>query len=169
MKFKFWSVFFLMFLLHTFAKGQTAEKIVITDPKSYKDYIFSHLKLIEEEVVSLFNVIYHDSATSKEEALAQKEKTLNLVINSRNTLRVLQPIEPDFELKTASLRLITFHKYVLEKSYTEYINIIYSENPDLERLEYIIDHILVDEAYFDNTLKEALDAFNLHYDISIFD
>ena len=159
----------LMFSFQVIAQGQSPEKIIITEPKSYKDYIFSHLILIENEIKELFFIIYEDSTTGKAEALAQKDKALEAANNSIITLKTLQPIDPDFELKNASIRLISFHKYVLEKSYTEFINIIYSENPDLHRLDYIFEHITVDEEYFDSALKVALDSFKSHYDISIFD
>lgn len=158
-------VIFLFFIAFA-VKSQSVSETVITDAVAYNDFIVEQQNSIGLEI-KVFSSIISDTTSMKSEAVAELEVLKSVVVKSTEKLKTLKQLDPDFDMKPAAVNLFGFYKRIMETYYVTFLDELYVEIPDMDKLNVILGKITDEEAIYDNAYADAQQAFAEHYNIDL--
>lgn len=135
-----------------------SDKVKISDPISYNDYIVNEQNEIGDALLDLMDVI--SDVTSTEEMAMYQLGVLTAAIDlSIIDLENLETIKNDYGIRRAALDLFGFYKRIMGTQYVEMIGQLYSEVPDMEVIDRISQEVTEEEKEFDAAFQLAQQAF----------
>jgi hypothetical protein len=146
--------------------GAQNNSVVITDPVKYNDYIVNQQTAIGEGILNFTNALNQENIT-KQAALDQLDISLKIAEKSIDNIKKLKRLNPDFGLGDAALSLFEFYKKTMEVSYKEMVIELFNTEPDMDKLNRIIQSVSDDEKIVDDTFSKAQEKFAQHYNISL--
>lgn len=153
----------LLFFISTHAQTIT----VLTDAVSYNDFVIRQQDNIGADIRALVEVV-NDVTSTKDDAYKALRKLQATIAGSIANLEGLQTLEPDFGFKDKSIILFKFYKKISENSYVEMVDELYSDAPDVDKIERIQIEIETEEAPLDDAFLGAQKKFAAHHGITLY-
>jgi len=146
--------------------AQVSSKIVITEPIKYNDFIVEQQNQIGNGIVALI-AVFGDTNGTKTIAIEKLNIVLKSTSEAIDNISKLKAINPDYGLKENALNLFTFYKRTMGSTYFTVIDEIYSDQPDTDKLNELVNSISAEEAGYDNAFQTSQQEFADEYDFTL--
>jgi len=150
--------FVLLFFLSFESFAQSGNQLVITEPVKYNDYIVNEQNAIGEKIINLMGIV-SEATSTHETAMAALQLLSNTIDNSIRNLENLKTYDPDFGMKVAAMDLFQFYHRIIQNQYVQLINELYTEQPNVEKINGLVDQVSVEEKGFDDAFQAAEQKF----------
>lgn len=154
---EYFFTFTLAVLLYAASSAQSSNRIVISEPVKYNDYIVDQQNLIGGKLLEMIQVL-NKSESTQDEATASLEMVKATITQALSNLDILSPIE-DFGVKQDANDLFLFYQRTAQTKYPLIISQLYSASPDVDEIDKVLAEITTEEKGLDDAFLGAQQKF----------
>jgi hypothetical protein len=149
--------FTLALLLYAASFAQSGNRLVITEPVKYNDYIVEQQDLIGGKLLELVQILNKNEST-QDDATASLEIVKATIVQALSNLSALVPLK-DSGVKQDAADLFLFYQRTALTKYPPIIGQLYSGSPDFDEIDKLLSEITAEEKGYDEAFQQAQQKF----------